>query len=279
MDYVFLTHTHYDHADPWTIKGILKVNDKAKFIVLAPEKDVFLSYGIPEDRLILAREGQTIDCGEIKANAVAAAHEEFHINDNGDYFELGYKVAFGDIEIYHARDTLVYDGLVEKIKNADIAYLGYLKEYTVYSDAANDADVLALLDENYDIINDCMCKEYGYDKNDQKEFALLSRKKFTDRTIEDTVARNGREPQRKITRFERVVGPLFLELKYGYSGETLIKTLAAMLLYTLNAETERNDILKVKGYDGVLSELCDIQNGSELYNRIMKYVIILFNIR
>lgn len=123
VDYVFLTHTHYDHADPWTIKGILKVNDKAKFIVPAPEKDVFLSYGIPEDRLILAKEGQTIDCGEIKANAVAAAHEDFHTNENGDYFELGYKIAFGNIEIYHAGDTLVYDGLVEKIKNADIAFL------------------------------------------------------------------------------------------------------------------------------------------------------------
>ena len=123
VDYVFLTHTHYDHADPWTIEGILKVNDKVKVIVPSPEKEVFISYGIPENRLILAKEREKIVCGEIVAEAVPAAHEEFHRNENGEYSELGYIIAFGNIKIYHAGDTLVYDGLADKISNADIAFL------------------------------------------------------------------------------------------------------------------------------------------------------------
>lgn len=150
-----------------------------------------------------------------------------------------------------------------------IAYLGYLKGYTVYSDAANDKEILELLDENYRIINECMCKEYGYDPKDQEEFALLSRKKFTDKTIVDTIARNAREPQRKITRYERVVGPLFLERKYGFSAEILIKTLAATLLYTPDAEKEWNEILKSKGMEGVLVDLCGIEEGSDLYKEVL----------
>ena len=63
-----------------------------------------------------------------------------------------------------------------------IAYLGYQKGYTVYSDAALDTEILALLDKNYSIINECMCLEFGYSKEDQEEFALLSRDKFTDTT-------------------------------------------------------------------------------------------------
>ena len=40
-----------------------------------------------------------------------------------------------------------------------IAYLGALKGYTVYGDAANDPQILKLLDKNYAIINACICKE------------------------------------------------------------------------------------------------------------------------
>lgn len=153
-----------------------------------------------------------------------------------------------------------------------IAYLGALKGYTVYADAANDAEILALLDKNYAIINDCICKEYGYEENDQREFALLSRDKFTDRTLVDTVARNAREPQRKVTRTERIVAPMLLEIKYGQDASVLEKTLAAALLYTPEDETEWNRMLREQGYDGILQNLCGLDEGSTVYARILKMV-------
>lgn len=153
-----------------------------------------------------------------------------------------------------------------------IAYLGALKGYTVYSDAANDSEILGLLDKNYEIINECICKEYGYDESDQKEFALLSRDKFTDKTLVDTVARNAREPQRKVTKTERIVAPLLLEQKYGKDSSVLEKTLAAALLYTPSEEVEWNKILAEKGYEGVLTELCGLDKKSAVYSRILKMI-------
>lgn len=150
-----------------------------------------------------------------------------------------------------------------------IAYLGYLKGYTVYSDAANDPEILELLDRNYEIINQCMCLEYGYDPEDQKEFAALSRDKFTDRTIVDTVARNAREPQRKIGATERVTGPLLLQQKYGKDTSVLEKTLAAMLLYRPEEEKEWNRILDEKTPAGVLKELAGLDENSELFTRVL----------
>jgi mannitol-1-phosphate 5-dehydrogenase len=151
-----------------------------------------------------------------------------------------------------------------------IAYLGYLKDYTVYSDAANDKEILEMLDKNYEIINRCLCKEYGYDEVDQKEFAELSRAKFTDKTLVDTVARNAREPQRKITKLERIVAPLLLEEKYGEDTTVLEKTLASMLLYTPDTEIEWKEILKDKGYEGVLIEFADLEKNSKIYNRVLE---------
>lgn len=151
-----------------------------------------------------------------------------------------------------------------------IAYLGALKGYTVYSDAANDAEILDLLDKNYEIINECICKEYGYEENDQKEFALLSRDKFTDKALVDTVARNAREPQRKITRTERIVAPMLLEQKYGKDSSILEKTLAAALLYTPSEEKEWNRMLEEQGYEGILQNLCGLDKDSAVYARILE---------
>ncbi|MBR1868328.1 MAG: hypothetical protein IJ800_07130, partial [Clostridia bacterium] len=153
-----------------------------------------------------------------------------------------------------------------------IAYLGHQKGYTVYSDAANDEEILSIVDKNYGIINECLCKEYGYDVEDQAEFALLSRAKFTDRTLVDTVARNAREPQRKITAKERIVAPLLLEEKYGKDTSALEKTLAAALLYAPAEEKEWNEIIKEKGYEGILIELCGLKKGGAVYERVLTMV-------
>lgn len=150
-----------------------------------------------------------------------------------------------------------------------IAYLGALKGYTVYGDAANDAEILAMLDKNYEIINECICKEYGYEENDQREFAQLSRDKFTNRTLLDTVTRNAREPQRKITPAERIVAPMLLQQKYGKDSSVLEKTLAAALLYTPREETEWIAMLEEKGYEGILTEICGLAKGSAIFERIL----------
>ena len=52
VDYVLLTHDHFDHADPYTLSTIAKCNPKAKFIAAEPIKETILSYGISADRFI-----------------------------------------------------------------------------------------------------------------------------------------------------------------------------------------------------------------------------------
>ena len=151
-----------------------------------------------------------------------------------------------------------------------IAYLGALKGYTVYGDAANDPQILSLLDRNYAIINECICREYGYEEQDQREFALLSRDKFTDRTLVDTIARNAREPQRKITPAERIVLPMLLQQKYGKDSSILEMTLAAALRYTPQEETAWIAMLDEMEYEGVLEKLCGLDPASDLFARVLK---------
>lgn len=152
-----------------------------------------------------------------------------------------------------------------------IAYMGWLKGYTDYADAANDAEILRMLDANYEVTNRVLCKEFGYTPEDQKEFALLSKQKFCDRTIADTVARNAREPQRKITKEERIIGPILLIHQYGENAEVLEKTAAAMLLYDNEGEDAWRAIRAEHSKEEILKEYAGLSEEHPAFGRILAY--------
>ena len=152
-----------------------------------------------------------------------------------------------------------------------IAYLGWLKGCTDYAEAANDEVIGRLLDENYAETNAAVCREYGYDMADQQEFARLSKAKFCNRKIADTLERNARQPERKITRDERVIAPLLLIAKYGGDPRILEMTAAAMLLYDGEGEEAWRAKVRDLGPAGVLREVCGLGDEPALCEGILGY--------
>lgn len=152
-----------------------------------------------------------------------------------------------------------------------IAYLGWLRGYTDYGEAANDTEILTLLDRNYTATNKALCAEFGYDAKDQAEFAALSKIKFTDRTIVDTVARNAREPQRKLGAAERVIGPLLLLYKHGEDASVLEMTAAAMLCYDNDGEDKWRQIKAEKSPAEILTEIGGLAPDHPAFAKIMAY--------
>lgn len=152
-----------------------------------------------------------------------------------------------------------------------IAYMGWLYGYSDYGEAANDPRILELLDRNYAVTNRVLCAEFGYTEEDQAEFAALSKRKFCDRTIKDTIARNAREPQRKLGPRERVTGPMLVIDKYGEDTSVLMMTAAAMLLYDAPGEDKWRAIRAEKTPGQILCEICGLEEGSRLYEGILGY--------
>jgi L-ascorbate metabolism protein UlaG (beta-lactamase superfamily) len=123
LDFVLCTHAHYDHADPETLPKLAKANAKTVFIVPAPTVETISSYGIPTERIIPAKAFCPITVNGVTITPIPSAHEVFHQDENGNYFELGYIVNNGSTTIFHAGDMCMYDGLVDNLKNIDIALL------------------------------------------------------------------------------------------------------------------------------------------------------------
>jgi len=156
--------------------------------------------------------------------------------------------------------------------SAVIAYLGWKKGYTVYADAANDVEISALLDTHYEQAGAALCKAFGYDEADQAEFAGLSKAKFLDRAIVDTIERNAREPLRKLGPDERVVGPMKLIEQYGGDSGVLQMTAAAILLYADENDAAWTRIKKEKTHSQILEEVCGLESGGKLEQGILGYV-------
>ncbi len=151
-----------------------------------------------------------------------------------------------------------------------IAYLGWIKGYTDYSAAANDPEILTLLDRNYAATNAVLCQAFGYDQKDQAEFAALSKQKFCDRTIADTVTRNAREPQRKLQHGERVIGPLVLLDQYGADTAVLQLTAAAMLLYENADEVQWRKIKEENTPAQILADIAGLPLDSKLSKAVLQ---------
>ena len=123
LDVVLCTHSHYDHTDPWTLPKIAAANPHTKFVIPAPEAEVLVSYGISRERIVPAYADRplTFDCFTI--TPIPSAHEVFHTDAEGNYRELGYIIDDGENRIFHAGDMCMYDGLVERLTQIDVAIL------------------------------------------------------------------------------------------------------------------------------------------------------------
>ena len=123
LNVILCTHTHYDHADPWTLPKLAAANPKARFVVPAPAVDTVASYGIAKDRIIAAVADHPIEIDGFTVTPVPSAHEELHTDGCGNYCELGYLIDAGDVRVFHAGDMCMYDGLIERLQKVDVALL------------------------------------------------------------------------------------------------------------------------------------------------------------
>ena len=214
----------------------------------------------------------TVFCTTIENGGINISSENYpYLQCDADLLE-GYVPEISSIKPIHEFGNFLTRKLFTyNAASCVIAYLGFLKGYTDYAQAANDEEILNLLDKNYAVTNKVLCREFGYDEADQAEFALLSRNKFCDKTIVDTVARNAREPQRKLGNTERIIGPMLLINKYEEDASVLEMTAAAMLLYDNEGEDEWKKIKSENSPEEILEKICGIDNTCKSYSNILNY--------
>ncbi len=126
VDYVFCTHDHDDHTDPWTVAALAGANPTLRFVVSRAFADKLPVYGVPETRVIPVDSGVPLHLPGIVVTGIPAAHEQLHPVGEG-YAELGFRFVLSteeeDVVLYHAGDCCPFEGLSAAIGRADVMLL------------------------------------------------------------------------------------------------------------------------------------------------------------
>lgn len=111
IDVVTSSHNHTDHLDGETLSPLLRVNREIKMVAPEANRD-FIANRLGVDRLfpVGLRDGESATVGVFRFTAVPAAHEEVSPEC------LGYVAEFGRWRIYHSGDTLLYEGMAERLR-------------------------------------------------------------------------------------------------------------------------------------------------------------------
>ena len=117
VDVVTASHGHTDHLDADTLRAL-----DAQLV--APEAHRALAVERAGREPVGIDDGETVELAGFEITAVPAAHEEIERDDAGRMLHLGYVVRCGPFTLYHAGDTIPYEGMAERIGGGvDVALL------------------------------------------------------------------------------------------------------------------------------------------------------------
>ena len=112
------THDHLDHIDHGAWKIWAGRCPGARFVFPEMHRASVLRDGVPESCCLGLNDGLSCQVGDVKISAVAAAHEFLDQDPKtGLYPCLQYILEGNGVRIYHAGDTLRYEGMLPKLQS------------------------------------------------------------------------------------------------------------------------------------------------------------------
>jgi L-ascorbate metabolism protein UlaG (beta-lactamase superfamily) len=111
VDVVTSSHNHTDHLDGETLGPLLQVNPGIKMVAPEVNRDFVANrLGVDRSFPVGLSDGESATVDGLQFTAVPAAHEEVSPEC------LGYVVELGRWRIYHSGDTLLYEGMAERLR-------------------------------------------------------------------------------------------------------------------------------------------------------------------
>jgi L-ascorbate metabolism protein UlaG (beta-lactamase superfamily) len=121
IDVVTSSHIHTDHLDGETLALLLESNPEMTVVVPAANQEFAADrLNVEPSRLTTIDDGMAIEAAGFQFHGVPAAHEAVERDETGCCKFLGYVIQFGDSTIYHSGDTILFDGMVERLRKWDI---------------------------------------------------------------------------------------------------------------------------------------------------------------
>lgn len=131
-NYIFITHSHYDHYSPEDIKKVM--NNKTKFVVTSDLENKIIDLGVSKERILVVYPNEQFELDDLTFSTIPS------YNINTTYHKkswnwVGYNLRLGNYNYYIVGDSDVTNEL-KKVK-CDVIFIPVGGTYTAdYNDAA-----------------------------------------------------------------------------------------------------------------------------------------------
>lgn len=172
-----------------------------------------------------------------------------------------------------------FKGLLERklytynAANATVSYLGSLLGYTYIFEASFDPFILKVLDGVYQETARALSTKHHIPLEEQIAFTRTSLAKLQNPDLVDTLERNARDPMRKLSPTDRLIGPARMVSEYGETPSSLALVIAAAAHYSNPDDpsaVKLAELRNTKGLEAVLTDVCHLEQGSPLFDRILE---------
>ena len=214
-----------------------------------PDSMIARAVPVPEDPLVL----------------LAEYTQEWSIDANAIKQPMPY---FEGITLCERQDAALERKLyIKNTGHMSIGVLGYLKGYTLMHEAANDPEIFDLVDCATSESASAVIAKHGFPLEEtekyRKSFLTAMRSPF----LPDEITRVVRQPIRKLSREERLVGPAMLAYETGHHPEALAKVIASTLKISIPGDAEAaalQEMLGSQDISTVITKICGIHKGHPL---------------
>jgi mannitol-1-phosphate 5-dehydrogenase len=156
--------------------------------------------------------------------------------------------------------------------HAITAYMGFIKHLMTVDQALEDAETRTLVRGAMEESGAALIKKHNFDSTAHAEYIQSILKRIADPNLADSVERVGRQPLRKLSPGDRLLGPTNLALEYGLPVDNLLRGIASVLLFDVEADeqsVELQNMIKEVGVEKTVAETTGLQEGSKEHSAVV----------
>ena len=204
----------------------------------------------------------------------AEPYDELQIDPSGfrgSLPQLKHTVFYAPFDFYIKRKLFIHN-----LGHAAAAYLGWQRGYRYIYESVEDPEVIGIVQNAMEESARALYMAYRADNINMEDLNVhvcdLIRR-FGNRYLGDTVERVGRDPIRKLSHHDRLVGAALFCLEQQVVPINIIKGIAAGLQYVNTNDLSSQSIqkkIRTEGIENTILSICGIERTSPLFKMVIR---------